>query len=142
MDAFELLDPQSAQLFLKGFPIEARKRGEALFRNGRVQDLAPEPPGAAFFCFVMDEDRQEVHLYYTPDDGWGGDCSCIQEFDCPHVFAAMCALVAEGRTAAVRNLSAGLPPDTHALSGSSPRPGAAGPVNLEQRLIAATGRQL
>src|SRR5207237_8176318 len=86
--------------------------------------------------------RQEVHLYYTPDDGWGGDCSCIQEFDCPHVFAAMCALVAEGRTAAVRNLSAGLPPDTHALSGSSPRPGAAGPVNLEQRLIAATGRQL
>src|SRR6266702_8279212 len=107
-EAFELLDPANAQSFLKSFSQAARRKGEALFRSGGVRELLIEQPGLTYSAQVNDAEMHDVHLEYYQLDGWSGDCSCPQEFECEHVFAAMRALVAEHSSAAVRNLSAGL----------------------------------
>src|SRR5260370_4605047 len=107
-EAFELLDPAAAQSFLKSFGQAARRKGEALFRIGGVRELLIEQPGLTYSARVKDGAMQDVSLDYDQVDGWSGDCSCPQEFECEHVFAAMRALVAEHSAAAVRNLSAGV----------------------------------
>src|SRR5947209_9735150 len=97
-NAFELLDADAAQLFLRRMPREAQRKGEACFRNGGVRDLVPEQPGISYSSLVHDGEEHEVNLDYDAIDGWTGDCTCPQEFDCQHVFAAMSALLAENRT--------------------------------------------
>src|SRR5205814_727931 len=75
-----------------------------------------------------------------PVEGWTGDCSCPQEFDCEHIFAAMRALLAEHSTAAVRSLSAGVASiSTSARSGQKL---AQEPASLARRLMVAVGRPL
>src|SRR5260370_1651511 len=106
-DAFELVDPRNAQAFLKQFSGEVKRRGEACFRRGLVQNLAPEEAGMSYSAIVNDGEPREVDLEYDPVEGWSGNCTCEQEFDCPHIFAAMRALLAEHSMAAVRNLSSG-----------------------------------
>jgi hypothetical protein len=139
-DAFELVDAQAGHRFLKGLPPATRRKGEALFRNGRVQDLAQEEPGMTFTSLVQDGGEQEVYLHYDPEDGWDGNCTCEEEFDCAHVFAAMSTLLAEHRAALVRSLSAGLPAMANAWSGPKRESGTA--QDLKGRLMAATGRAL
>src|SRR5437588_10975508 len=140
-DAFELLDPRNAQAFLKSFESEARRKGEAHFLQGRVHELTAEEPGMAYSAVVKDGRPYEVYLQYDPIEGWSGDCSCPQEFDCEHVFAAMRALLAEHSTAAVRSLSAGASPAsagwTSSKSKSEEESG-----GLDRRLMAALGRPL
>jgi len=103
-DAFELLDPRSAQAFLKSFDSETRRRGESHFRKGHVQKLIPEEPG---MYYTADVQGQEVDLEYDPIEGWAGSCTCMRETDCEHIFAAMRALLAEHSAASVRVLSSG-----------------------------------
>jgi hypothetical protein len=142
MDAFESLGPHEAQLFLKRLPPESRRKGQALFRSGRVQHLVPEQPGPAFSAVVADGAEHTVYMSYDPKNGWDADCSCDLEFDCAHVFAAMCALVAEQSTTAVRNLSAGLSATPNLLAVSGRKIGSVHAQDLEQRLTAANSRPL
>src|SRR5438270_294646 len=141
-DAFELLDPRNAQAFLKTFEAGARRKGEAHFRKSHVQDLAAEQPGMAYAAEVSDDNESyKVHLHYDPVEGWSGDCSCPQEFDCEHVFAAMRALLAEHSTAAVRSLSAGTSPAAAGWSKSTAKTEQE-LGSLDRRLKAALGRAL
>jgi len=103
-DAFELLDPRSAQAFLKSFDPETRRRGNSHFQQGHVVALIPEQPGMFYNANV---EEQEVDLDYDPIEGWSGTCTCSRETDCEHVFAAMRALLAEHSAASVRSLSSG-----------------------------------
>ena len=140
-EAFELLDPANAQSFLKSFSQAARRKGEALFRSGGVRELLIEQPGLTYSAQVKDGAMHDVHLEYDQLDGWSGDCSCPQEFECEHVFAAMRALVAEHSSAAVRNLSAGLSSAGAAWPRISNKPEEqAG--GLARRLMVALGRPL
>src|SRR5438874_1618167 len=106
-EVFELVDSRNAQNFLKSFAGEYKGRGEALFRNGRVENLAPTRPGLAYTAQVSDGKRYDIVLQYEALDGWQGTCSCPEEVGCEHVFAAMRALLAEHSTASVRSLSSG-----------------------------------
>src|SRR5262245_24458787 len=96
-EAFDLIDPQDAQGFLRRFPAELRRRGEACFRGGRVLDLSVQEPGSNYSAIVKDGTEHEVCLRYLDQDGWGGTCSCPQETECEHMFAVMSALLAEHR---------------------------------------------
>jgi hypothetical protein len=139
-DAFELLDPRNAQVFLKTFRPQVRRKGEAHFGDGHVHDLSSDQPGLAYSAVVKDGEPHEVWLRYDPEDGWSGECSCPQEIDCEHVFAAMRALLAEHSTAAVRNLSAGIPSaSAWARSGAKAEEDSGG---LTRRLMVALGRPL
>src|SRR2546427_7884437 len=140
-DAFELLDPGNARSFLKSFEAQARRKGEAAFRTGRVHDLVAEQPGMADSAVVKDGEGNEVNLHYAPVEGWSGEFSCPEEFDCEHVFAAMRALLAEHSTGAVRNLSAGVstPASGWGKAGQKTEEDAGG---LARRLMATLGRPL
>ena len=85
-DAFELLDPRSAEAFLKSFDPETRRRGNSHFQKGHVQELSPEEAGMYYNANVQ---GNEVDLDYDPIEGWRGDCTCAQQTDCEHIFAAM-----------------------------------------------------
>jgi hypothetical protein len=103
-DAFELLDPRSAEAFLKSFDPETRRRGNSHFQKGHVFAVIPKQPGMYYNAKV---DEQEVDLDYDPIEGWSGSCTCARETDCEHIFAAMRALLAEHSAASVRSLSSG-----------------------------------
>src|SRR5262249_45228789 len=141
-DGFELLDAEQAQIFLRRFPRETRKRGEFFLRNGYVEQPMADAPGMSYRASVHDGKRHEVYLSFEPEDGWSGYCTCAVESDCEHMFAAMSALLAEHRTAVVRNLStgwqtlrtAGIPPGSKTEKHES--------KDLSQRLIDATGQPL
>jgi len=107
-DGFQLLDPAAAQEFLRRFPPEIRQRGHNRFHEGSVEDLTVITPGSAYAAVVRDAAwKNEVALTQAPDEAWSGRCSCPAGSGCVHVFAAMTALLAEHRTAAVRQLSTG-----------------------------------
>jgi hypothetical protein len=107
-DTFELLDPRSAQAFLKTFDSETRRRGESHFRKGHVQELSPQEAGMHYTAAVgTGQWSQEVDLEYDPIEGWSGSCTCPRGTDCEHIFAAMRALLAEHSAASVRSLSSG-----------------------------------
>jgi hypothetical protein len=141
-EAFELLDPASAQTFLKSFPAAARRKGEACFRGGRVHDLVPEAPGTEYSARVRDGQEYSVSLSYDTEDGWEGECSCEEAFECEHVFAAMSALLAEHSAVTVRGLSAGTRGQLARLAPASPKEATASPDELANQLRAATGRAL
>lgn len=104
-EPFDLADPQDAQEFLFEFPADTRRRGQASFRRGVVQGLTCIEPGRAYKATVMDGRHFEVELSYCDENGWWGDCTCPQDFGCTHMFAAMSALLAEHRSAIVRDLT-------------------------------------
>lgn len=105
-DAFELLDPRSAQAFLKSFDSETRRRGDSHFRKGQVQNLEPLEGGVSYTATVQaGEVSHEVRLDYDPIEGWSGTCTCSRQTDCEHIFAAMRALLLEHSAASVRSLS-------------------------------------
>src|SRR5262245_5695079 len=108
-EAFELLDPQAAQAFLKHFPAEVRRKGEACFRAGYVQDLVPVDPGREYSAVVRDNEDCEVVLSCDSAAGWAGTCSCPKDTECEHMFAVMSALLAEHRAVEVQGLSSGFP---------------------------------
>jgi hypothetical protein len=141
-DSFELLDPGNAQSFLQRFKPEAKRRGGALFRSSQVQDLVQVVRGLKYSASVQDGGEQTVSLNYHSIEGWEGQCSCPKQFDCEHIFAAMSAVLAEHRTAAVRRLSAGDPGATAALAFSRGAAEGADSGELSRRLIATTGRPL
>jgi len=142
-DVFELRNPLAAQALLGRVPVQARHKGDALFRAGRVQDLAVGEPGLAYRTQVMVEGGAcRVGLRYEADEGWRGSCSCPIGFECEHIYAAMCALLAEYRMLVVRGLSAGLRATTPLPSNpaSLRAPEDVGP--MIERLTAALGRPL
>ena len=141
-DAFELLDPRNAQAFLKQFSADVRRKGEACFRRGCVQDLVPEEPGMSYFAVVEDGEPHEVDLLYQPGEGWTGTCSCPQELDCEHVVAAMRALLAEHSRAAVRTLSASGPSASATLAAARSKPAASDASELVRRLVDSRKRPL
>ena len=140
-DAFELLDPRNAQAFLKQFSGEFKRKGEALFRRGLVENLAPEQPGMAYSAVVNDRGSNEVYLEYDAEDGWSGTCTCDTELECEHIFATMRTLLAEHSTAAVRNLSAGISSPA-SPGGKSAAKGEDDSAGLARRLMATLGRSL
>jgi len=102
--------------------------------------LEADRPGASYTARVQDHGTAyEVALYYSREQGWDADCTCPQEFDCEHVFAAMSALLAEHRTTAVRSLSAGTPQAGKHATAALTKPEA---VDLAQRLTVAVARPL
>jgi hypothetical protein len=144
-DAFDLLNPHDAQGFLRRFPVELRRRGEAFFRSGQVLDLVPEEPGSNYSAIVEDRGEHEVFLRYLEEDGWSGTCSCPQQTECEHMYAAMSALLAEYRTATVRGLSSSAPNAVGRLAQERWKQRAAGKSEgseLAERLQALVGRKL
>ncbi len=142
-DAFELRDPIGAQALLGRVVGELRRKGEALFRAGRVEELVTQEPGLAYSTQVAGEGGAcRVSLRHHAGEGWWGSCSCARHFECEHVYAAMCALLAEYRTVVVRGLSASLRSaiPIAASPASLPAPEDAGP--LLERLRGTLGRPL
>ena len=140
-EAFELRDPAGAQALLESVIGELRQKGEALFRGGRVGELVTEEPGLAYSTGVaVDGAAWRVSLRYGTGEGWRGSCSCARRFKCEHVYAAVCALLAEYRTVVVRGLSASLRPAMPIAASPArlPAPEDAGP--MLDRLRAALGR--
>jgi hypothetical protein len=141
-NGFELLDPQNAQSFLKRFSAPTRRKGEACFHDGRVHDLSVDDPGVSYTALVKDGEEFEVYLDYKPEEGWSGDCSCPDEFECAHIFAAMRLLLAEHSTAVVRNLSASIPSSVAAASRTGNKQSAADSGELARRVMTTLGRPL
>lgn len=139
-DAFQVLEPTKAQAYLMTFPPEVRRRGQECLRRGAVLDIVPEEPGTSYYCSVDDGEQHDVELRYEFDEGWAGFCSCRRKGGCEHVFAAMNALLAEHRAAAVRGLSASEPASVARLAASKPRSSQGG--ELAAKLAAAHGRAL
>ena len=135
-DAFELLDPRNAQAFLKNFAGDVQRKGDACFRRGCVQELAPEKPGTNYSARINNGEEFQVHLDYDAAKGWSGDCSCDKTTNCEHVFAAMRALLAEHSAAAVRSLSSGGAAATASLAASRSKPDVAESSELVGRLLA------
>src|SRR5262245_53313545 len=102
---FELLDPGNAQAFLRTFRAEEKRKGNACFQNGCVQNLTPKEKGTWFSAEIEEGTGYEVNLEYDAVEGWAGVCTC-EELNCHHQYAAMRALLAEHSTEVVRNLSA------------------------------------
>lgn len=141
--AFEVPDANGAQAFLRSFPAEAQRRGQARYREGAVESLTISEPRKSFCAVVQDAAwKNEVSLYYNPAEGWDGTCTCPVEFECAHVFAAMSALLAEHRMAVVRKLSTGQAGAAAALAGLRAKPEFDDAEDLGERLLAATGRSL
>ena len=141
-NAFELVDPRRAQAFLNQVSADARRKGDACFRRGGVQDLVPDEPGVAYSALVKDGELHEVDLEYDPAEGWLGSCSCPLEFDCEHAFAAMRALLAEHSRAVVRTLSTSGPSASAALAAARSKPTVSDASELVRRLLAARKRAL
>jgi hypothetical protein len=140
-EAFELVDPRNAQAYQKSFSSEAKRKGDALFRLGRVEDLVAKQPGISYQAKLKDGEIQHVYLQYHEVNGWSGHCSCPAEFDCEHVFAVLRTLLVEHSAAAVRNLSSG----AVTASAESRRASAKQDeesAGLVRRLTAALGRTL
>jgi hypothetical protein len=140
MDAFSLLDPQGAHLYLQRLPASARRKGEQLFRMGRVQEIVVVKPGADFSTQVLDEKQYQVNLRFDVINGWEAECTCPEEFDCKHVFAAMNSLIAENRAATVRNLSSNTRQAAAAVAASRWKQGKEPANELVLRLAIAVGR--
>jgi len=143
-DEFELRDPFDAQALLGRVQGQLRQKGEALFRAGRVQELVTQQPGAAYWTRVVPQDIPacRVSLRYEAGGGWRGSCSCPKRERCEHIYAAMCALLAEHRAVVVRGLSASLRPamPLAASPAAPPAPEDARPII--EGLTAALGRRL
>ena len=142
-EGFELIDAQGAQAFLRGLPAEVQRRGNARFLEGAVENLTIVTPGNCYSAIVADSAwKNEVSLYYNPPEGWSAACTCPVEFDCAHVFAAMSALLAEHRTAIVRQLSTGQVTSGNPQAARVAKQKVNEPQNLAEMLKAATGKAL
>ena len=140
---FQLLDLAAAQEFLRRFPPEIRRRGHDRFQAGDVENLAVLTPGKAYRALVCDTAwKNEVTLRQEADQGWLGSCSCPIGSECVHVFAAMSALLAEHRMAAVRQLSTGQAASPVALAGLRAKAEAPQLQDFREQVRAALGRTL
>jgi SNF2-related domain/Helicase conserved C-terminal domain len=141
-DAFELLDPRSAEAFLKSFDPETRRRGNSHFQKGHVQGLEPVEGGACYTASVQSgEVSHEVDLEYDPIAGWAGSCDCSREVDCEHIFAAMRALLAEHSAASVRSLTS-ISPEASAAVARAATKSDDDSGRLARQLMASLGRPL
>ncbi len=93
--------------FLWELPIQARKTGERLFEEGRVEGLLRATDALGFVAIVVDESPQAVSLSYDEDLGWETTCDCAEGGDCAHTYAAMLSAMAQHTLDSVRGLSAG-----------------------------------
>ncbi len=105
---FAQFNADAAQLFLKEFPTDIRRRGEELFAGEAARDLRCVQAGAEFVADVQGETLLQTTLRYDPESkSWWEECSCPVGGGCEHAYAAMKALLSEHSAASVRNLSAG-----------------------------------
>ena len=142
-DGFQILDVAAAQEFLRRFPVAVRQRGHNRYHEGAVENLKVITPGVAYSALVRDSAwTNEVSLSQEPDAGWSGACSCPGGSYCVHVFAAMTALLAEHRTAAVRQLSTGQASSPAALASLRAKPETAEAPDFRDQARAAAGRPL
>ncbi len=141
-DSFALTDPTSAQLFMKSMPVQSRGKGESLFRRGLVQTIKVKDPATSYSAEVMDGRLLNVDLFFDAEDGWDAECSCHRPLYCEHIYAGMSALLAEHRTALVRNLSSSLPRAAAAMAASRPRQEEKPGNELLRRVTESLGRRL
>ncbi len=106
-DVFILADPQGAQAFLRTFPEDTRRKGEACFADGAVGEWKCNEPGRGYATTVRDNFEYQVAVFSYEQEGWNGDCNCPQIHGCRHIYAAVRALLAEHSSALTRSLSAG-----------------------------------
>ena len=105
---FAQFNADAAQLFLKEFPTDVRRRGDELFAAEAVRELRCIAPGGEFVADVQGETLLQTGLRYDPESkSWWEECTCPVGGGCEHAYAAMKALLAEHSAASVRNLSAG-----------------------------------
>jgi SNF2-related domain/Helicase conserved C-terminal domain len=143
-DPFALVDAADAQVYLAVFDARTRRKGEAYFRQGRVQNLQAVGGGPDFAATVQGSALYTVRLSSDPDEGWIGECSCPVGTDCKHLYAAMKTLLAEHSLAAVRSLSTvakgAAPKGSHPAPGRPASPAPNG--DLAHLVKAALGRPL
>ncbi len=128
---------KEAHSFLRELPSNAQTRGDRYFRDGRVASVTAENGGASYSAVVEGSQPYTVHLSFTDDDGWVGDCTCAVGYDCKHVYAAMKALLAEHTRNEVQRLSSGAVSDSAAAKSSS-----AAAASFPDQVQAALGRAL
>jgi hypothetical protein len=143
-DGYLLHDAAGVHALLKSIPAGTRRKGDSLAANGAVHDLEVEEPSQAFTAVVSDRFEYNVGIYHVDDSEnditWSADCSCDEEFDCPHVVAALRELLAQHSAAAVRMLSSTVRQKKSKSSTSvreSPKP-----IDLGHRLSQALSRPL
>ncbi|MBM3878357.1 MAG: DEAD/DEAH box helicase [Verrucomicrobia bacterium] len=144
-DMYELVNAQDAADYLEEFSSRAIKAGELCFRTGRVQQLRCVEPGLEYEAIVVDGEEHSVHLECPGNESWIGWCSCSSDDgdDCPHLYAAMKALLAEHNLSTVRSLSTGKKPAL-LRRGAAERTqnGSAGHTSLADTVARGLGRSL
>ena len=108
-----------------------------------MTELAHKAADGSYTARVTDNGIFEVDLDYDEEIGWDGFCTCSQELDCAHVYAAMSAFMAEHNASLVRRLSSGqLKTSGSSPQGSRSAPKAPEDIDLARRLTTAVGRPL
>lgn len=141
-DQFNLVDAGDAQEFLRHFNAEARRRGHALFHRGAVTDLQCFEPGSSYGARVAEGPSQYDVRLLRNEDNWTAMCTCPSDEYCAHMFAAMSAVLAEHRTAVVRQLSTGSLTSQSAAMPLAKQPEAQLELGVADRVRPALGRQL
>lgn len=141
-DDFQLSDLETAQAFLRQFGREARKGGHRLFHKGAVADLQAIEPGKSYHTMVQDDASQYRVELARSGPGWRTACQCHSSVLCAHIYAAMCALLAEHRAAVVRQLSTGVVSSQTPAAVLKAKPEPHVEPSLIDRVRSALGRQL
>jgi hypothetical protein len=140
-EQYAILEPQDARDYLDAFDGLTRIKGEAYFRQQRVESLTCLEPGRHYSAAVRGSRGYVVALHFDESEGWQGNCSCPMAADCKHVYAAMKFLLAEASVASVRDLSAGRQPRVTKV-GFTRKPDPLEDSPLAKALIAALRRPL
>ena len=123
---------QDIQEYLDYVPPKTARRGRQLFEHGKVVTLECVQPDSLYAALVRPDRDYEVGLEFSQEEGWVGECTCADRYDCQHMVAVLLELQ--------RRAVAGPPGKITQLPLLGvPQPA---PSPLRQRLFDQLGREL
>lgn len=87
-----LLNSASIESFLNSFPSQSRRRGKHYYADGAVVEVSCLEQDVRYGAVVRGSEDYQVEVDYDPVDGWYAECTCPEEYECKHIYAAVLAL--------------------------------------------------